>query len=270
METYNKLWRAFFAVALIALAIQQLICADFRPVAVPPSYPAWLPARLLCTWLFSLFLIAAGLAILFEKKARQASLLLGGVLLLFVFLFHIPYELNLYPTQLGSWSDPLKCLVLSGGAFIVAGSLPEEPTSSLFTFLEKLIPLGKYFLAVTMISFGIDHFLYTDFVVTLVPNWISGHRFWTLFAGVALIAAGAGILFNIKRQLAAALLGIMIFIWFIVLHIPRAVADPHSGNGNEWTSVFEALAFSGIAFLIAGKRNSNSAASAINNPYNII
>jgi hypothetical protein len=43
----------------------------------------------------------------------------------------------------------------------------------------------------------------------------------------------------------------MIFLWFIMLHIPRAIADPHSGNGNEWTSVFEALAFSGIAFLMA-------------------
>jgi len=51
----------------------------------------------------------------------------------------------------------------------------------------------------------------------------------------------------------ALLLGLMLFFWVFMLHIPRAIADPHSGNGNEWASVFEALAFSGIAFLIAGK-----------------
>ncbi|WP_299356191.1 hypothetical protein [Mucilaginibacter sp.] len=70
-------------------------------------------------------------------------------------------------------------------------------------------------------------------------------------AGVALIAGAAGIILNIKRQLAANLLGAIIFIWLITLHIPRAIADPVSGNGNEIVSVFEALAFSGIAFLIA-------------------
>jgi hypothetical protein len=45
----------------------------------------------------------------------------------------------------------------------------------------------------------------------------------------------------------------MLFLWVILLHIPRAIADPHSGNGNEWTSVFQALAFSGIAFILSGR-----------------
>jgi len=43
----------------------------------------------------------------------------------------------------------------------------------------------------------------------------------------------------------------MIFLWFILLHIPRAIADPYIEKGNEITSVFESLGFSGIAFLIA-------------------
>ncbi len=255
MEKYNNVWRIFFAIALIALAIQQLICGDFRPVFVPPLFPSWLPARAVCNGLFSLFLIGASVAMVAKRKARSASLLLGGVLLLFVVLLHIPYELNLNPAQLAAWSDPLKCLTLSGGAFIVAGSLPAEgSTSSLLRLLEKLIPLGKYFLALTLVVFGTEHFVYAGFVEMLVPGWIPGHPFWTYFAGTALIAAGIGIMFNIKRRLAALLLGVMIFAWFLILHIPRAIADPHSGNGNEWTSVFEALAFSSIAFLLAGKK----------------
>lgn len=169
----------------------------------------------------------------------------------------MPYELNLYPAHLGSWTDPLKELALSGGAFVVAGSLPKERTnSSLIKFLEKLILAGKYFMAVTMTAFGIDHFLYPDFVSALVPGWMPGHIFWTYFAGFALILSGLAIILNIKRRLVAGLLGLMIFLWFIILHIPRAVADSYSGYGNEWTSVFEALAFSGIAFLIASKSKS--------------
>ena len=254
MKKYNRLWRGFFAISFIAIAIQQLICADFRPVMLPPLYPSWLHARLVFMWIFSLGVIVACIAILFEVKARQVALWLGGVLLLFVLFFHIPYELNNYPTQLGVWTDPFKDLTLSGGAFLVAGSLPAENNSSvLIKVLAKLIPAGKYFFAATMLAFGIDHFLYTNFVVTLVPAYMPGPLFWTYFAGVALILSGLGIMLNVTRRFAAILCGLMIFIWFVMLHIPRAIADPHSGNGNEWTSVFEALAFSGIAFLIASE-----------------
>jgi uncharacterized membrane protein YphA (DoxX/SURF4 family) len=86
-----------------------------------------------------------------------------------------------------------------------------------------------------------------------VPGWIPWPYFWTYFAGSALIAGGVGIVINVKRRLAAFLLGLAIFSWFIVLHIPRAIADPHSGNGNEWTSVFEAFGFSGIALILSGR-----------------
>ena len=254
MEQYNNVWRLFYSVGLLAIAVQQLICADFRPVMVPPSFPSWLPVRLVLTWLFSLFLIAACIAIVWNKNARRAALLIGSVLFLLVVLFHFPYTIGLFSKELAVWSDPLKCLTLSGGAFVVAGSLPAgKAASSSHSFAEGLIPLGKYFLAITMVVFGIEHFVYAGFVNLLVPAWIPAHSFFTYFAGIALIAAGVGIFINVKRRLAALLLGSMIFIWFLILHIPRAIADPHSGNGNEWTSVFEALAFSGIAFLLAGE-----------------
>lgn len=51
------------------------------------------------------------------------------------------------------------------------------------------------------------------------------------------------------RRLAAILTGFMIFAWVIMLHIPRALAAPH--DANETTAVFEALAISAAAFLVA-------------------
>jgi hypothetical protein len=57
---------------------------------------------------------------------------------------------------------------------------------------------------------------------------------------------------NIKRRLIATLLGIMIFIWVIILHIPKSIASPFDGMGGEVTSAFLALGYSGIAFVIAG------------------
>jgi uncharacterized membrane protein len=102
-----------------------------------------------------------------------------------------------------------------------------------------------------LIVFGIDHFLYVQFVATLVPSWIPFDYFWTYFAAVALIGGGATILFRIQLKLVGILTGTMIFFWFLILHIPRAVATPDIDNGNEVTSVFQALAFSGVAFVLA-------------------
>ena len=102
-----------------------------------------------------------------------------------------------------------------------------------------------------MIIFGIDHFLYAQFVATLVPEWIPFPFFWTYFAAVALIGSGISFITGIKIKLVGLLTAIMLFIWFLILHIPRAVAMPELANGNEITSVFQALAFSGVALTTA-------------------
>jgi uncharacterized membrane protein len=257
MEKYNRLWRSFFALGLLAIAVQQIICRDFRPVILPAAYPSWLADRIAWTWVFSLALIAACAAILFEFEVRKLSLAMAGIFLLMVLLFQVPGTIfGPYQFHLGSWTDPFKELTFSGGAFIVAGTFPHTGSyPRVLRFLEKLMPAGKYFVAFTMALFGLMHFVYLDFVASLVPGWIPGHIFWAQLAGVFLIAAGLGIILTMKRQLAALWLGIMLFLWVFMLHIPLAIADPHSGNGNQWTSVFEAFAFSGIAFLMAGRQS---------------
>jgi hypothetical protein len=267
LENFNKIWRAFYAIMMIAIAVQQLVCADLRPVILPPGYPAWLGDRIAWTWIASILLIAANGAILFEYNGRKISLIMADIFLLMFLVFHIPYCIStggLY--SIGVWGNALKMLVLSGGAYIVAGTFEENRNESALTkFSARMIPLGKYFVCITMIVFGAEHFIYSEFVITLVPGWIPGHYFWTYFAGAALILAGVVIAANsllvlifphfptFPRRYAAFLLGIAILSWFIVLHIPRAIADPHSGNGNEWTSVFEAFGFSGIAFILSGR-----------------
>ncbi len=67
---------------------------------------------------------------------------------------------------------------------------------------------------------------------------------------MALISRGAGLLLLQTARLAAALSGLMIFLWVVLLHIPRALAAAAAQSRNEWTSVFEALAISGIAFVL--------------------
>lgn len=251
METYNKVWRAFFAVSLIAIAVQQFIYTGFRPVIMPPE-PAFIEQSTFCMCVVSILLILISIAIMAGINSHVVADYLGASLLLMLVLFHIPYNIKTNLSNLGGWTNALKMLAFCGGALIVATSLPTHKISGIDIVTEKLRPAGPYFFATTVIVFGIMHFVYPTFVATLVPAWLPFHLFWTYFAGVALIAAGAAIVLRVKVKLAATLLGVALLLWLFMLHVPRAIADPHSGDGNEWTSVFEALGFSGIAFLIAG------------------
>jgi hypothetical protein len=53
--------------------------------------------------------------------------------------------------------------------------------------------------------------------------------------------------------LISILLGIMLFLWVLMLHLPGAINDPYVDKGNLITSTFEALAFAGIAFVISAR-----------------
>lgn len=241
-----------FGSSIVAIGILQLCYPNFRPVLLP----AWsLPGQIIWVWLAGFLLIGAGVAIVTERQTRAVALLLGGFFLLLFLFGHVPYELFVdpYSKHLGVWTNALKELALSGGAFAVAGSIPAETYGSrTLLVLEKLIPLSRIFFSITMISFGIDHFLYPKGVSTLVPAWIPGGAlFWTYFAAVALIGSGVAIILKIKLKPVALLLGIMIGLWVIVLHIPRAIDDPFGLQANEIISVFEAVNFTGIAFLVA-------------------
>ncbi|MES2265157.1 MAG: DoxX family membrane protein [Bacteroidota bacterium] len=246
MQNPVKVWRMLFALAIIAIAVQQIAFAVFMPVIIP--WPADIAASKPAVYTGSLVLAAMATFILIDGKARPAAIYLGLLFLLLLIIFHIPNQFLTTPGFLGSWANTFKIFTLAGCAFIVASALPQVGYTTGF---EGMIPAGKYFLGITMIVFGAEHFIYADFVKNLVPRDLPGHLFWTYLTGIALIAAGLGITLNIKRRLAAQLLGIMLLIWFVMLHLPRAMASPRNLNGNEIVSAFEALAFSCGAFILA-------------------
>jgi uncharacterized membrane protein YphA (DoxX/SURF4 family) len=257
MDILIKAARVSFGIMIAGLGVQQIFYKAFRPVILPPWHLSF-PGFVLCVYLLSAILIAGGVAIVFDKKTREVSLVFGGIFLLLFLFCQIPYELiaDPYYGHLGEWAAAQKELVFAGGGFVVAGSFHamkenDEKESFLMDLLEKVIPFGSVFMCITMISFGIDHLLYTKGISVLVPAWIPDPMFWTYFAGIALIGSGVTIILRIKLKLSALLLGLMIFIWLLILHIPRAIADPYSLQGNEISSVLEAFGFSGIAYLIA-------------------
>ncbi len=250
MKHLQPFGRSCFAIAMIAFGIQHFIHGDFV-TRVVPSWPAWIPGHALCAYLIGAILVAAGGAILLQFRTRAAALLLVGLLLLsFVFL-GLPLAVKDMAWG-GQWTNAGKALALCGGAFAVALS-SSAVNDTAIRLPGGLIVVARIFFAGFLILGGIQHFIWGQFVKLLVPAWIPGPLFWTYFAAVALIAGGVGIVLPQTTRLAARWTGVMIFLWVILLHIPRAVANLQ--DANETTAVFEALAFSGIAFVLAEMSN---------------
>ncbi len=109
--------------------------------------------------------------------------------------------------------------------------------------------IGRIFVAISLVVFGVQHFIYGGFVATLVPAFMPGRLFWAYFVGVAFFAAAIGIFTRMLARPAATMLGVMFFLFVVLLHIPRIIGN--SSNGNEWTSGFVALAMCGGAWILA-------------------
>jgi uncharacterized membrane protein len=109
--------------------------------------------------------------------------------------------------------------------------------------------LGLIFVATSLVVFGVQHFIYGGFVATLVPAFMPGRLFWAYFVGVAFVAAAIGILTRMLGRAAATMLGVMFFLFVVLLHIPRIIGK--SSDGSEWTSGFMALAMCGGAWILA-------------------
>jgi uncharacterized membrane protein len=244
----STLGRLFFAAAAMASGIQQLFTAHF--VRLVPPLPAWIPWPTFWAYLIGIVLIVIGVAIGTGRRARLAAAALGGMIFLMFMFLNLPRALT-KPLVGFMWTNPCKALALGGGAFFLAAVLPEAGGrfSAVDRLVGKLKFLGPLFLGVFLLVCGAQHFVYADFVAQLVPAWIPGLQFWTYFTGVALIAGGAGILVPKTTRLAATWSGIMVFLWVVLLHIPRAITMQDAG---ETAAIFEALAVSGIAFVLAG------------------
>lgn len=256
--------RIFFAIALVAFGIQQFLFGDFVPGRAP-AWPVGVPGRLAWAWSSGLLFIATGGTLLWTgvtpaPRVRRAAWLLtgmtGAIIAVWALLRHVP--LILQDGQFGSaWTMFGKALTFSTGALAVAASLRgldgQAGASRALHRMDELGPtLGRIGLGSFMAAAGIQHFLWEEFVQTLVPAWIPGPLFWTYFAGVALIAAGVGLIVPATSRLAGTMAGLMVFSWVVLLHVPRAVAAAEAASSrNEWVAVFEALAVSGLAVVLA-------------------
>ncbi len=117
--------------------------------------------------------------------------------------------------------------------------------------LDKVLALSNLCFALPLAVFGALHLSAAQGLMTMVPAYMPWRLFWAYFVGVALVAASLSIAAKIQVRWSGLLLGIMMFLFVAMLHIPRAFANPH--DRFAWTIVIREMSFAGGGWILAGE-----------------
>ncbi len=239
--SFLRLGRSCFAVGIVFFGLQHLFYGEFVTRLLP--WPNTMPAREAIAWIAGGLLMLAGAAIAAGLRRETVAFALGGVLFASALVFAIPAALR--DASFGAaWTNAGKACTLAGGAWIVAASGDGRRTAT----LRFAVGLGRFALAWFLAQSGLQHFRWAEFVQYLVPGWVPGAMFWTYLTGVALVAAGVGLLIPRFVRITAAVTAGTIGAWVLLVHLPRALGEP--GDRNEATALFEAIAITGVLLVI--------------------
>ena len=239
--------RYLLAVAVIAFGIEQFIfqhpLAAFIPMTGLPQ------KQLMIAVITGVLFVVAGLRIAFDIGARYAAWFPSVLFFLLFLVLHLPALLGNIHNG-GEWTVCFELIALCSGALmaVILNSSNISPTRSYNK--NKWFSMARYLFIAALIVFSGLHFVYADYIATLIPGWIPFPLFWSYFFGVAFIAVAVCLLLQMLISLSTGLLATMFFIWVLVLHLPRCIHNMHTEA--EWTSLFVALAMGSTALMFAG------------------
>lgn len=243
MHAFIKTGRYLLALAIIAFGIEQFIFQHPITAFIPMTglVDKQLPIAIITGVLF----IIAGLRIVFDAGGKYTAWFSPALFFILFLSLHLPVLLR----DIHNGSEWTVCFELiafcSGALSAVISSL-----NNLLLNYKRWQNVARILFAAALIVFSGLHFIYADYIATLIPTWIPFALFWAYFFGVAFIATAISLLLQLFIRLSCGLLSIMFFVWVFVLHLPRGLHTMHTEA--EWTSLFVALGMASIALMFTG------------------
>ena len=128
--------------------------------------------------------------------------------------------------------------------------------------LPRLIQSGAFFFGAALVALAVQNLLSPDPVPGegVLPSFLAGRAAWNALNYTVLLLLGLSVAGRKHAELAAALLGLLLFLWFAGWHVPQLIAHP--GDGSTWTAAFETLAIGSAALVAVGRSSSAMAFDA--------
>lgn len=165
--------RAIFALAIVGLGIETLVCAQrvtflysgasgprFKAIPVLPLLPPvpWL------AYLIGAILAICGAGLLVKRTERMSAMVVGSLMFLGAVILNAPKSAAI-PGDMSLRTVVFEPLAIAA----LAGLLPGR-----YATPGWLARASRYLLAVSLIVFGVDHFLALAPIGTLIPRGFHG------------------------------------------------------------------------------------------------
>jgi uncharacterized membrane protein len=209
---------AFFALVMVALGILGLTSGTFGQLWQP--VPKWVPAQHALAYLCALIALGSGLGLLWRRTAPTASRMLFASLTVWLLVMRVPNLFYEKPLVLVAWSFG-STAVMAAGAWVLYIWFGGD---------ERGLRFARALFGLSLIPFGLAHFMYLDATMVLIPAWLPGHVAWAYFTGAAFIAAGLANITGVLGRLAASLTTLQIGLFGLIIWIPRVL----TGNLTEF------------------------------------
>jgi len=245
MNRIPRLAHIVFALGMMGLGVVLLVYGDFAM-----GWPAWLPGRHALAYVAAAILLLGGAGLLFARTAPIAARVLLPFLLIWMAL-RVP-ALVMSPRIEVNWLAVGEIAVLAAGGWALFADLSIEREGSALRFAtgEGARRLIRILFALSLLAFGLSHFIYNQETAALVPAWLPFRKGWAYLTGGGHLAAGLGVLLSIHPRLAAAMEAAMLTIFTVVVWIPAIMAP--SATRFAWSELAISWAIAAGAWVVAG------------------
>jgi hypothetical protein len=210
-----------------------------------------LPGQHILAYVAGVWLVAAGLAILWQRSARIGAAASAIAYLIFAALWLPRYYAGVH-------AYGLRFAVLVGISFglaqqlmlVAPAAIVYASTASPDSLLQRRAAIGaRWMLGLPPIVFGLFHLAAIRVFASIVPHWMSFGYFWAVLTGIAFFLAGSAICSGIKDVLASRLLALMLLLFEGLVEIPPIFIRLH--NQPTWGAAVYNVAAIGACLVFA-------------------
>jgi hypothetical protein len=242
----------FYGLGTVLTGILNIVWGDFDASHQPiKALGVSLAGRHILAYFAGVWLLAAGIAILWRRSAKIGAAASGVAYLVFAALWLARYYAGIH--ALGWRID-----VILGVTFGLAQQLMlVAPAAIVYVFtvspdslLEKRAAIAaRWMLGLPPVIFGLFHLIGLRVFASIVPQWMSFGYFWAALTGIAFFLAGCAICSGIMDVMAARLLALMLLLFEGFVEIPPIFVRLH--NEAAWGAAVYNLVAIGACWIFA-------------------
>jgi hypothetical protein len=219
----------FYGLATVVTGILDVVWGAFEAGHQPIQALGHISGEHVLAYLAGVWLVAAGMAILWPRSARVGAVGSAVIYLIFA-LFWVPRMFAL--THKFGFGIGVIVFGLGGLAaqimFVAPATIVFATTAVLDAWQERAAIAARWMLGLPPILFGLGHLISLHAYVRFVPHWVPLKLFWIVLTGIAFLLAGIAIVSGVRDVLAARLLALMLLLFEVTVEIPPVFVQPHS------------------------------------------